>query len=785
MEIHTRNLIFRGFLKNLFFLLTVTLFVAPVPAQRRSTPKRSAAESSPQQPVSFDTLLSADSYKIYGEVRNVGQLIRSDGAKDLLDPVMKLTGPPKEFRSLVKWLNARADSLLASRLLVAAWPSRPRLPQILVALEFPSAEDAQKFEPQLKDFLPKLLPAPTLESLPSANQGRGQESKGTQKPSPLPYVLKQSGSLVFITSAPFAFNDLKPRGSKVLAEDQNFRVAHDRFNSESLFLYVDFAAINREETEQQRRGEEEYKRIQAQTTQKAKAEAAAKTSAEEMPAPETISPSATPPNADPPPDSPQLVAQPGEAKPEQPNLLDSAFFSLSGVFFGGRPKWPEGIGVSLVFDGDSYVVRVLLLNSTDERGSPIPFFPQLAPGPALVPESPSVLPADTELFIAASVDFQQVYEGMLDSLKAQFEEMKEYRPQHLVEPVSPFEEYEKRLSIKVKEDLLPLLGNEVAFSVPMKVFNVGPPSPEPSRAKSAAADEKEKPVETQSPVPILAVSVKDREAVKALIPRILDSLGLKAASMLAITERREDTELVSYAKIVSYAFIGNFLVGSTDPKAVRHVVDSYLNHETLASSTHFRNYTRWQPRQVLGQVYVSPALMDSYNLFARSGSVQISDQLRDFLMLLSPVPQAVTYAIYNEGVGPLHELHIPKHLVMLVAAGMSADPGESHMYRNEAIVQDVMRTLASAESTYQSTEGAGRFGTMEELTRAGFISKDLGHNSGYTLDLIVSNSRFEISAVPKEYGKTGKRSFFLDESSVLRAADHGGGAATIADKPAQ
>jgi hypothetical protein len=776
-----RNVIFQGSL----LLLMVAVFLAPVYAQRRTT-KRPAAQSEQQQPVSFDTLLSVDSYKIYGEVRGVGQLIRSEGAKDLLDPVMKLAAPPKEFRSLVKWLNARADPLTASRLLFAAWPSRPKLPQVLVALEFPSPEEAQKFEPQLKEFLPKLLPAPTPESSPSANQGRGEESKRTQKPSPPPYVLKQSGSLVFITSAPFAFNDLKPRGSKVLAEDQNFRVAHSRFNSESLFLYVDFAAINKEETEQRRKGEEEYKRIQAEATQQAKSEAAANTSAAEMPAPQIILPSATPPNADPPPDSPQLVAQLGEAKPEQPNLLDSAFFSLSGVFFGGRPKWPEGIGVSLVFDGDSYVVRVLLLNSTDERSSPIPFFPQLAPGPALVPESPSVLPADTELFIAASLDFQQVYEGMLDSAKAQFEEMKKYRPQSVnLEPESPFEAYEKRLGIKVKEDLLHLLGNEVAFTVPMKAFNVGPFSPEPSPAKSAAPDEKEKPVETQGPSPIFAVSVKDREAVKALIPRILDSLGLKAASMLATTEKREDTELISYANIVSYAFIGNFLVGSTDVKAVRHVVDSYLNHETLASSTHFRNYTRWQPRQVLGQVYVSPALMDSYNLFARSGSAQISDQLRDFLVLLSPVPQAVTYAISNEGVGPLHELHIPKNLVMLMVAGMSAEPGESHIYRNEAVVQRVMRTLASAEATYHSTEGAGRFGTLDELTQAGMVSKDLLQNSGYKIELIVSNSRFEISAVPTEYGKTGKRSFFLDESSVLRAADHGGGAATIADKPAQ
>jgi len=39
--------------------------------------------------------------------------------------------------------------------------------------------------------------------------------------------------------------------------------------------------------------------------------------------------------------------------------------------------------------------------------------------------------------------------------------------------------------------------------------------------------------------------------------------------------------------------------------------------------------------------------------------------------------------------------------------------------------------------------------------------------------------------VPVEYGKTGKLSFFVDESKVLRGGDHGGGPATVADKPLQ
>src|SRR5262249_44171024 len=152
----------------------------------------------PQQNISFDTVLAANSYNLYGEVRGVGQLIRSDGVKDLLDPILKISGPPKEFKSLVKWLNAHADALTTSHLFFAAWPSRPKLPQFLVAIDFPSVEEAQKFEPQLKDFLPKLFPTPTPSpsasplASPTRNQPTGEvsEEKQSERPAAPPYVLK-------------------------------------------------------------------------------------------------------------------------------------------------------------------------------------------------------------------------------------------------------------------------------------------------------------------------------------------------------------------------------------------------------------------------------------------------------------------------------------------------------------------------------------------------------------------------------------------------------------------
>jgi len=125
---------------------------------------------------------------------------------------------------------------------------------------------------------------------------------------------------------------------------------------------------------------------------------------------------------------------------------------------------------------------------------------------------------------------------------------------------------------------------------------------------------------------------------------------------------------VSYVNVVAYAFIGNFLVISPDVKATRHVVDSYLKHQTLSGDIHFKNYTRWLPRQVQGQVYISPSLMESYRTWIQQPTAPVDEQTRAFLTRFSIVAQPVTYSLSNEGFGPLHELHLPKNLVLLLIA---------------------------------------------------------------------------------------------------------------------
>src|SRR6185369_3014979 len=139
-------------------LLLLSILTASTLAQQKrpappKTPPKPAAVSAAPAPT-FETLLPADSYAIYDEVRGAGQLVRSNTVTDLLEPILKLAGPPKEFKSIVKWLNAHAEQLLNSRLCLAAAPINKRVPEMIVAVEFASPEEAAKFVAPLNEFLP-------------------------------------------------------------------------------------------------------------------------------------------------------------------------------------------------------------------------------------------------------------------------------------------------------------------------------------------------------------------------------------------------------------------------------------------------------------------------------------------------------------------------------------------------------------------------------------------------------------------------------------------------------
>src|SRR5438128_1835365 len=249
-------------------LLLLTLFVTPLAAQQPAPAKPPAQTAARAEAPAFDNLLSADTYKLYGEIRNVGQLLSNGGAGEIVDPIVKLADPGPQFKAIVSFLKKNSEALGSSRLMFASWAVRTDVPMVFVAIEFPNDEDAAKFAPKLETFLPTVLPPEpvTPEPTPESETKPGEAAKqATPKPSTaiatdipsirpspttgaspkveerLPFVITHAGNLVCITDKSFKFSKLHPKDSKPLFQDQNFRTARDQFSSEPIFFFFNVA----------------------------------------------------------------------------------------------------------------------------------------------------------------------------------------------------------------------------------------------------------------------------------------------------------------------------------------------------------------------------------------------------------------------------------------------------------------------------------------------------------------------------------------------------------------
>ena len=110
---------------------------------------------------------------------------------------------------------------------------------------------------------------------------------------------------------------------------------------------------------------------------------------------------------------------------------------------------------------------------------------------------------------------------------------------------------------------------------------------------------------------------------------------------------------------------------------------------------------------------------------------------------------------------------------------------------SEAAAVSLTRDIATAESTYQSVFGRGRtFGTLRQLLAEKLVDPALenGIRNGYLFRVradpgsSTEAASFEVRATPLEYGVTGKLSFYMDETFVLRGGDKGGDEAHSNDK---
>ena len=125
----------------------------------------------------------------------------------------------------------------------------------------------------------------------------------------------------------------------------------------------------------------------------------------------------------------------------------------------------------------------------------------------------------------------------------------------------------------------------------------------------------------------------------------------------------------------------------------------------------------------------------------------------------------------------LIELLIVVAIIGIIAAIAIPNLLASRRAANEGSAQQSMRTLSSAEATYQSTAGNGAYGTLAMLMGQSLVDSVLGSGAKSGYNFVVDSSitgppaQFFAHALPQTtsgVGQTGTRRFAIAEDGVLR-----------------
>ena len=127
----------------------------------------------------------------------------------------------------------------------------------------------------------------------------------------------------------------------------------------------------------------------------------------------------------------------------------------------------------------------------------------------------------------------------------------------------------------------------------------------------------------------------------------------------------------------------------------------------------------------------------------------------------------------------LIELLIVIAIILIILAIALPKMNQARMNANETAAVSQIRTLQQAEAQYMSQFGRYAVSLAELGPPAGgaatgpaasdLISGNLaaGENTGYVFNLLGTPKGFDLTAIPKTFNSTGRRTFYSDQSGVI------------------
>jgi hypothetical protein len=441
-------------------------------------------------------------------------------------------------------------------------------------------------------------------------------------------------------------------------------------------------------------------------------------------------------------------------------------------------KWPDGIAAAVSFDGDDLVARVILLNKSGEPSAAIPFLPFLVTGPPITNRTSALAPADSEVFVSASLDLAKMFENAMNTGNSRpygpIRKTAEQQNDAVDENDSTAKKIallETFLGFRIKEDLISAFGNEVGFAIY--------PRGKETRKTEGSAKVAIQPAESYS----LILTLQNRDAAQRMLPKVLEIFGMKAVGT-GSTERVNDIEITNYSAF-AMAFVDDFLVISQNNDGVRRIIEARDKQQILASSNVYRNSVIWQPQQRIAQIYLSQEMVDAFFKFESSVFDYAGDTGKAFQSRFRIEPRPVTFAMSNDGSALQHELHIPASTLLSTIAGSAISSKYREIINNEMQAKFALMTIASTELAYKEGKGQGSYGTLDDLVKMHAIPTYYQQQKAYKFEVTLSSDGFEATATPVEYGEKSKHSFFIDKSGQLRGGDLGGRRATESEPAMQ
>ena len=96
---------------------------------------------------------------------------------------------------------------------------------------------------------------------------------------------------------------------------------------------------------------------------------------------------------------------------------------------------------------------------------------------------------------------------------------------------------------------------------------------------------------------------------------------------------------------------------------------------------------------------------------------------------------------------------------------------------HQSDVEDLLKRLIALQIVY-SSQNKGVFGNLQQLMAADLISKDAGDpkSIGYNIHITVApdGKSYIAGAEPTRYGRTGRLSFWMDQTGAIKSLDNGG-----------